>query len=124
MVLKRLSEIEMSDEGEFRKVRRDRIFEKDYFDKKYGALPEVSDGFDLIEAMKGGGRSLLRRGGLSRHEKAALHLAPSGLRRRPRNTSLGNKISRKFTSNIPSRNGFCGVQNIRRDIGNTKMFEC
>lgn len=52
-VLKRLSEIEMSDEGEFRKVRRDRIFEKDYFDKKYGALPEVSDGFDLIEAMKG-----------------------------------------------------------------------
>ncbi|MBR6125611.1 hypothetical protein IKQ19_18805, partial [Candidatus Saccharibacteria bacterium] len=39
-VLKRLSEIEMSDEGEFRKVRRDRIFEKDYFDKKYGALPE------------------------------------------------------------------------------------
>jgi len=52
-VLKRLSEIEMSDEGEFRKVRRDRIFEKDYFDKKYGALLEVSDGFDLIEAMKG-----------------------------------------------------------------------
>ena len=48
----------MSDEGEFRKVRRDRIFEKDYFDKKYGALPEVSDGFDLIEAMKGQGRSL------------------------------------------------------------------
>lgn len=52
-VLKRLSEIEMSDEGEFRKVRRDRIFEKDYFDKKYGALPEVSDDFDLIEAMEG-----------------------------------------------------------------------
>ena len=52
-MLKRLSEIEMSDEGEFRKVRRDRIFEKDYFDKKYGALSEVSDGFDLIEAMKG-----------------------------------------------------------------------
>ena len=52
-VLKRLSEIEMSDEGEFRKVRRDRIFEKDNFDKKYEALPEVSDGFDLIEAMKG-----------------------------------------------------------------------
>ena len=39
-VLKRLSEIEMSDEGEFRKVRRDRIFEKDYFDKKYGAPPD------------------------------------------------------------------------------------
>ncbi|SHL90486.1 hypothetical protein SAMN05720470_1256 [Fibrobacter sp. UWOV1] len=71
-MLKRLSEIEMSDEGEFRKVRRDRIFEKDYFDKKYGALPEVSDGFDLIEAMKGQGRSLLRRGGLSRHEAVAL----------------------------------------------------
>ena len=53
MVLKRLSEIEMSDEGEFRKVRRDRIFEKDYFDKKYGALSEVSDDFDLIEAMEG-----------------------------------------------------------------------
>ena len=52
-MLKRLSEIEMSDEGEFRKVRGDRIFEKDYFDKKYGALPEVGDGFDLIEAMKG-----------------------------------------------------------------------
>ena len=67
MVLKRLSEIEMSDEGEFRKVRRDRIFEKDYFDKKYGALPEVSDGFDLKEAMKGGafpaaqGRALAAR---------------------------------------------------------------
>ena len=52
-MLKRLSEIEMSDEGEFRKVRRDRIFEKEYFDKKYGAQPEISDNFDLIEAMKG-----------------------------------------------------------------------
>ena len=52
-MLKRLSEIEMGDEGEFRKVRRDRIFEKDYFDKKYEAMPEVGDGFDLIEAMKG-----------------------------------------------------------------------
>lgn len=53
-VLKRLSEIEMSEEGEFRKVRRDRIFEKDYFDKKYGALPEVVEEFDLNEAMKNG----------------------------------------------------------------------
>ena len=61
-MLKRLSEIEMSDEGEFRKVRRDRIFEKDYFDKKYGALPEVSDGFDLIEAMKGQGRVIQKSG--------------------------------------------------------------
>ena len=51
-VLKRLSEIEMTDEGEFRKVRRDRIFEKDYFDKKYGALPEISEEFDLNEAMR------------------------------------------------------------------------
>ena len=50
-ILKRLSEIEMSDEGEFRKVRRDRIFEKDYFEKKYGALPEVTEEFDLYEAM-------------------------------------------------------------------------
>ena len=51
-MLKRLSEIEMSDDGEFRKVRRDRIFEKDYFDKKYGALPEIGEEFDLIKAMK------------------------------------------------------------------------
>lgn len=50
-VLKRLSEIEMSEDGEFRKVRRDRIFEKDYFDKKYGALPEVSEEFDLYKSM-------------------------------------------------------------------------
>ena len=41
----------MSDEGEFREVRRDRIFEKDYFEKKYGALPDVEKDFDLIEAM-------------------------------------------------------------------------
>ncbi len=51
-ILKRLSEIEMTDDGEFRKVRRDRIFEKDYFDKKYGALPEIDAEFDLNEAMK------------------------------------------------------------------------
>ena len=51
-ILKRLSEIEMTDDGEFRKVRRDRIFEKDYFDKKYGALPEISEEFDLNEAMQ------------------------------------------------------------------------
>ena len=42
----------MTDDGEFRKVRRDRIFEKDYFDKKYGALPEISEEFDLNEAMR------------------------------------------------------------------------
>lgn len=49
--LKRLSEIEMSDEGDFRKVRRDRIFEKDYLDKLYGALPDVEKDFDLEAAM-------------------------------------------------------------------------
>ena len=32
----------MSDEGEFRKVRRDRIFEKDYFDKKYGGYRSLN----------------------------------------------------------------------------------
>lgn len=50
--LKRLSDIE-SKSGEFRKVRRDRIFEKDYLSEKYIALPNVSKDFDLIEAMKG-----------------------------------------------------------------------
>lgn len=49
--LKSLSDIEINDNNDFRKVRRDRIFEKDYFDKKYGALPQVVEGFDLIEAM-------------------------------------------------------------------------
>ena len=35
------------------KIRKREKFLSLDIDKKYGALPEVSDGFDLIEAMKG-----------------------------------------------------------------------
>jgi AAA15 family ATPase/GTPase len=49
--LKSLSDIEIYDKNDYRKVRRDRIFEKDYFDNLYGALPDVGEDFDLVEAM-------------------------------------------------------------------------
>ena len=49
--LKCLSDIEINDNNDFRKVRRDRIFEKDYFDNLYGALPDIGEEFDLVEAM-------------------------------------------------------------------------
>lgn len=49
--LKCLSDIEIYDKNDYHKVRRDRIFEKDYFDKLYGALPDIGEEFDLVEAM-------------------------------------------------------------------------
>lgn len=49
--MKSLSDIEIYDKNDYRKVRRDRIFEKDYFDNLYGALPDVGEDFDLVEAM-------------------------------------------------------------------------
>lgn len=50
--LNRLSEMTIVTKNEDRKVRNDRVFEKDYLvSKLYGALPEVAEEFDLIEAM-------------------------------------------------------------------------
>ena len=52
--LKQLSEILVYDKekGEEKKVRNDRIFEKDYLSGDYKAIPDITEDFDLTKAMQ------------------------------------------------------------------------
>ena len=51
--LSRLSEMTIVTKNEDRKVRNDRVFEKDYLvTKLYGALPNIDEEFDLKDAME------------------------------------------------------------------------